>query len=54
MTYEQVVQLISAVGFPIVMCGYMIVVLNKSLETLNSTVAKLCATIESFKDELHK
>lgn len=44
--YEQIVTLISSVGFPIVMCGYMMLCTNKTMEEMRETVNKLCDKID--------
>lgn len=47
--YEQVVQLIGSVGFPIVACIFMAVTMRKELQSLNSTVILLKESMEDIK-----
>lgn len=48
MSYDQIVTLISSVGFPIAMCGYMMLCTNKTMEEMKSTVDKLCDKIDQL------
>lgn len=51
MSYDQIVTLISSVGFPIVMCAYMMLTTNKTMEEMKDTVNRLCDKIDSLTKE---
>jgi len=48
MSYDNIVQLVSSVGFPIVMCAYLMLSTNKTLEEMRDTVSKLCDKIDTL------
>ncbi len=48
---EEIVNAISTVGFPIAISTYMIVVLNKSINTMNETLTKLTTLITKMESE---
>lgn len=49
---ENVVNLISNVGFPIAIACYVIIVLNKSLEDNNKILTQLVAKVESIEESV--
>ena len=51
MSYDQVVTLISSVGFPIVMCAYMMLTTNKTMEEMKQTVDRLCDKIDQLSSK---
>ena len=46
------VQLIGSLGFPIAMCVYMTVVLNKTLEKLDDRLLALSVRVDTLLDTL--
>lgn len=46
MTFDNVVTLISSVGFPIAISVYMIVSVNKTIETLKDSIDNLTRLLE--------
>ena len=49
---EEIVQLISNVGFPIVIACYVIIVLNKTLEENNKILTNLVAKMENLEENI--
>ena len=49
---EEIIAMISNVGFPIVIACYVIIVLNKTLEENNKILTNLVAKMESLEDNL--
>ena len=51
---ENVVSIISNVGFPIAIACYVIVVLNKTLEENTKILTQLVGKIESIEEDIKK
>ena len=49
---EEIVTIISNVGFPIAIACYVIIVLNKTLEENNKILTNLVAKMETLEDNL--
>lgn len=49
--YDQVVTLISSVGFPIVVAGYCLVTLNTTMENLTDAVTELTNTFKGGNED---
>ena len=50
---ENVVNMISNVGFPIAIACYVIIVLNKTLEENNKILTNLVAKLEGLEDKIN-
>lgn len=49
-----VISAIGSVGFPIVMCLYMITTFNKTLDTLNDQMLALSSRLDTLLDRIYK
>lgn len=52
MNVNDIITLIGSVGFPIAMCLYMTLTLNKTLETLDDRILALSTRIDTLIDKL--
>ena len=50
---ENIVNMISNVGFPIAIACYVIIVLNKTLEENNKILTNLVAKLEGLEDKIN-
>ena len=49
---EEVVQVISNVGFPIAIACYVIIILNRTLEENNKILSQLVARFETMEEKI--
>ena len=49
---SDLVNFISSVGFPIVMCGYLTVTVNKTLEDVKNTLSANTLVIKELSDKI--
>lgn len=50
--FETIVRLTGTIGFPAVVCAYVLVRLNKSLEKMDSTIHKMALAIVEHNEKL--
>ena len=50
---EEIVNIISSVGFPIAIATYVIIVLNKTLNENNLVLTKLVEKLENLENSIH-
>ena len=50
---ENVINVISNVGFPIAIACYVIIILNKNLEENNKILTQLVSKIENIEDKVN-
>lgn len=51
---SMIMSAIGSVGFPIVMCLYMIMTFNKTLDKLNDQMVELSTRLDTLLDRIYK